>query len=90
MPFSGPATLELFASTDATLDDADTSLVPAAAKTQKIKQGATKNINVKFVAPPALTAGTYFIIARVTSSGAIADSVVANNVSPATVTLAVV
>jgi hypothetical protein len=90
VPFSGPATIELFASTDATLDDADTSLLPAAPKTQKIKQGATKNVNVKFVTPPALTAGTYFVIARVTSTGAIADSVVANNVSTATVTLVVV
>jgi hypothetical protein len=89
VPFSGPATIELFASTDATLDDADTSLLPAAAKNQKIKNGATKNVNVKFTAP-ALAAGTYFVIARVTSTGAIADSVTANNVSPATVTLVVV
>jgi hypothetical protein len=88
VPLSGPVTLELFASTDATLDDADTSLLPAAPKTQKIKQGATKNVNVKFTAP-ALTAGTYFIIARVATTGAIADSVTANNVSPATVTLVV-
>ena len=76
---SGTLDLNLVASTDGLVDATDIALAPIPSR--KIKIGARKSISikVKFTAPNDLIAGSYDLIASMTSSTSPADTDSAND-----------
>lgn len=67
-PIKAPANVELFLSTDATLDAGDTTVTTPSARMLKLKPGATRPLAVKFAYPPVPADGNYFVLARVAGS----------------------
>ena len=68
----GTVNVDLFASTDATLDGSDIALdigTSLDAKSINVGNGRSVALTAKFVAPATLANGTYYLIARVTPSG---------------------
>ncbi len=65
---SGTISINLYESTDQTLDGSDTLMQTTPARPLKVKPGGLLNVRVPFVAPHDLTAGSYYLIATITSS----------------------
>ena len=76
--FSGPIAITLVASTDATFSSDDAQMTTLMLPRVNLKQGASKNVNLKFKYPSNLADGSYYLIADVdaTSTNTAADSVV--------------
>ncbi len=70
---SGQLTLNLYASTDQTLDDADL-LLATLLKTIKLAAGASITLHIRFPFPAALTGGSYDLIASANSTAQPADT----------------
>jgi hypothetical protein len=68
---AGPVTLDLFASSDATLSESSDPSLGRLTKTQKLKSGATsKPVKVKLVIPAVDADGDFRVFARATGAGA--------------------
>lgn len=76
--YSGPVTVALFASTDATPDAGDAVLATLPGRVIKVKPNGRKVIGLRG-SLSSLAAGTYYLVARISPSGAPADANVANN-----------
>ena len=75
----GSLELRLYASTSGAVDDDAQLLATVPARRLKLKPDQSKAIRIRFAAPPALTAGSYDLIAVATANTAPADVNVANN-----------
>jgi len=64
---SGTFMLNLYSSTDQTLDATD-PLIAALAKHIMLKPGRSKLVKIRFLAPSSLAAGSYYLIAAASSS----------------------
>ena len=78
---TGTLGLNLYASTDQTLDVSDQLLASITSHRINIKSGRSITLRVHFVAPPGKTPGSYNLIASSTSSTSLLDANVANNVA---------
>jgi hypothetical protein len=67
---NAPVTFDLFASTDAVLDDAtDTPVGAPVTKKLKINPGGSKTVKLKVATIPSVAEGDYFLIARTLAAG---------------------
>ena len=89
IPAIGPTAVDLFASTDAVLDDADVSLANDLPVAAHVQPGRSQPARFK-LSLAALPAGTYYLIAKLNSTSSIAESDTTNNsvFSTTTITLA--
>ena len=78
--FAGPVTIDLYASTDATLDSSDTHLSATRLNALQLAPGASQSATLHFTAPASLS-GFYFLIASVKSSAEPATADKSNNTS---------
>lgn len=76
---SGPVTVSLYASTDATYDSND-ELLTSQTLNISLGQGQSQFYNLAFDAPTVVAPGSYYLLARVDSGNAIAESNEGNNV----------
>jgi glucose/arabinose dehydrogenase len=76
--YSGPVTVSLLASTDATADASDLPLATLPARAVKVKANGRKVVRLR-VLVGSLAAGTYHLVAHVASSGSPADTNAAND-----------
>jgi hypothetical protein len=80
MPARGSMSVQLLASTDATLDDGDVFVGRVPVRVS-LKPGATKKVRLRFPSP-LLAGGQYTYFARIDADGQIAESDEANNITP--------
>jgi hypothetical protein len=67
---NAPVTFDLFASTDAALDEAaDTAVGSPVTKKLKLNPGASKTVKLKVTTIPSVSEGDYFLIARTSATG---------------------
>lgn len=88
LPATGTIAVDFFASTDNVFDDADLSLAAGVPVVAHVQPGRTQNANVKLNLA-ALPAGTYYLIAKLNSTNAIAESDTSNNTVFSTTTITV-
>lgn len=81
--FSGPATVDLYASTDATLDSSDTLLSAMPLNSVHLAPAASRAVTLQFTAPASLS-GFYFLIASAKSSAEPASADKSNNTAVST------
>jgi len=75
---NGSVLLELFATTDETLDDNDVLLASVQTRV-KIREGGSQRKTIRFTVPNDLPAGSYRLMAQVNSDGAIVERNAQNN-----------
>ena len=85
--YAGPVTVQLLASTDTVIDGTDTAITTLPARVVRVKAGGRKVLRLRTTLP-ALPAGTYHLVARVTPAGVPADTNAANNDVVSTATFA--
>lgn len=76
--YTGPVTVTLLASTDATFDSTDMLLTTLPARSVKIRAGGRKSLRLR-TNLPAMPAGTYHLVARIVPTGSPADTNASNN-----------
>ena len=72
--FSGKPQIELFASTDQTLDPSATTIGTFSAPKLNLKAGASKTVWVSFAYPKTISTGGYFVLASVDSGNVAATA----------------
>jgi hypothetical protein len=78
LPATGPIAIDLLASTDNILDNADLSLAAGVPVVAHAQPGRSQNAKVK-LSLASLPAGTYYLIAKLNSTNAITESDTSNN-----------
>jgi glucose/arabinose dehydrogenase len=76
--YAGPVTVQLLASTDTAIDAGDVPITTLPGRVLKVKAGGRKVLRLR-TALPALAAGSYHLVARVTPAGVGNDPNTANN-----------
>ena len=84
VPAAGPLAIELRASADTTLDDADTSLATITRRV-RMRPGQTKLIRLRFL-PAGLGSGTYYVTAAVDTAAAFSETNETNNTATSATT----
>jgi hypothetical protein len=87
-PVAGPIAFAIVASPDAYLDPDDTAIANVT-RPVKLAPGKSRNVKLNFTVPPNVPQGSYLLLVRPDTGGAVPETVESNNVSATATPLAI-